>query len=337
MNMIVLGIQGKRAFGALLFSLSLMASTASGMIFGTKWPYPGEWDEEKVLNECLATQNYEEAFKYVRYYIGVKQLPAATDWLKRATYHDFHVPCMYERFRWFVQSHSEVAPSKACLENVLAWIIIAIVLTKADVDCCTKLYHLFKDDRDNPFDLLIKNYDHRLHPGYRILYKDILRKAFKIFNEGYKGNRNIVKSELPLPIWVCTVSNNSYASQWIDFGGTADDIKKRAALKDTYSSVFKLAEVKTTRKASMATTWSELETLRDWDEFFALRMVSFPDLVVGNDFSKSTIQLLGDKISAIDMGSNKEGNDDQSNPAGEQQPVFESRDDNQNSDNPDRY
>lgn len=260
----------KKTLMASLFSITLIPNSAFAM-WGSG--YPGEWDEAK-LNELLDKQNYAAISDFTKYYVSVEQRPDVIDWLNKAAREGYHAPCMYDRFRWFVHAHAHCSPDTKYLKRTLAWMIIALVLTKADADCCAHHYHLFKNNKTHPFDLLIENYSHRLKkckPSYLLSYEKVRDMADEMFVP-------IARADLPLPLWVCTVANTTWASEWVDFGGTSDDAIRREELRKIHAMPTMIVAVKKIRKASFAATWQLLKSLRNWEEFFALRANNFERL-----------------------------------------------------------
>ncbi len=247
-------------------ALIVLATTVTSSLYGMQG---ADAPITKGFDAMLQAQDFGKLIPDLRYAVEKLHKPEVMDWLEEGAYTKCHVPLMYERFRKFKDGIETTAPNTKNLRYALAWMVISLVLTKADVDCCTKMAHL-KNPAYEPYNWLSCNYAYRLDRQELFLpYKEIIGKAKQIFDKELfvevDAETVRLREDLPYPVWVCGVTNNArIARRWVDFN-TPD-----TQVRGTYAAGEVVLAVERMRVASFEKTWAMFERCEDWIQFFAL-------------------------------------------------------------------
>lgn len=246
------------------------------------------------LDTLLAQQRYADVFgELSSHTINTDVM----DWLENGAKEHKHVACMYKELQIFAQELAKGLPPKNNDDaiDLLSMMLVALVITKADVDVCTKTITeeaALKNVRV-AFDNLLKDFRTWFQPRFadllssdKLSYTKILAKAEDIISK--KIALAIISGSMPNPAWVCYATTGwggwtSYGS-FLIFNNVAQKFSDICveALKD-------LPVIEHRAMTSINHTLQIFKKQKDWTAFFNLRTTSFKNLdIASNKSSENT-------------------------------------------------
>lgn len=264
----------------LVLTIGMHFSACSAMNWLRK-SQQGGFDENKV-QEYLNKQQYAEAMELFEKSIYQDKNSKAVDLLNRAA-EQWHVPCIYHSFRKFVHNSLNGAPTTPDLMEMLSMMLVSLVLTKADVDCCLLQSQPFKSKKESPYNLLLRNYAKRLGEANLQEIPEIEAIVTMAKTKFYYIDINT----LPYPVWVCETWNNSWMSEWVHFGTPSDTLRGLYKNRDLINFVEKM------RRTSHGITWARLEKMVTWTDLFDTKCENFEtvELRENDELSQSILNI----------------------------------------------
>ncbi len=242
------------------------------------------------LDSLLAKQQYATVFGELGSHIINTDV---MDWLEDGAKEHKHVACMYKELQIFAQELARGLPPKNNDDaiDLLSMMLVALVITKADVDVCTKTITeeaALKNVRV-AFDNLLKDFRTWFQPRFadllssdKLSYTKILAQAEDIISK--KIAPAIMSGSMPNPAWVCYATTGwggwtSYGS-FLIFNNVAQKFSDICveALKD-------LPVVEHRATTSINHTLQIFKKQKDWTAFFNLRTTSFKNLDIASNKS----------------------------------------------------